>query len=223
MAVITISRQYFSGGNEIADRVCTLLRYRYFDKRLIAEVAAEFSRATGTVVDFNEDQYRVPSFLDRLLNRMPQRPVTTVGAWTESPTGVRTREISELDAGAAIALEQAAIKAAYDQGSVMIVGRGGQAILQGKPGVLHVRVEAPLDWRTKRLCEVEEFTPIAAKEEITEHDRAAADYVKRFYGVNWADPSLYHLFINCDLWGVDAAARLIVSAVECLQGVVQPR
>ncbi|MGE5603294.1 MAG: AAA family ATPase [Nitrososphaerales archaeon] len=223
MAVVTVSRHYYSSGDEIVRRVCALLQYRYFDKDLIAEIAAETGVAAGRPVDFSEDQYRMPSFLDRLLNRIPQQPIAIESASSQKPGAARTREKAALDAETAITLAQAAIKAAYDHGHVVIVGRGGQAILRGKPGAFHVRIQAPLEWRIERLRAVEEYTYIAAKEVILEHDQAAADYVKRFYGVNWADPTLYHLVINCDLWGVTPAAQLIVTALKCLQSGCEPQ
>lgn len=223
MAVITISRQYASGGDEIADRLCGLLHYRYFDKRLMASVAAEIKLATGEPIDFSEDQYRAPGVLDRLLNRMPHQRVTTVGDRSAGATNIGAHKMVALDTETAIALERAAIEAAYDRGEVVIVGRGGQAVLRGRPGVLHVRIEAPLESRITRLRDAVDFTPYAAQQEILDHDRAAADYVKRFYGVNWSDSSLYHLVINSDLWGIAPAARLIVSAVECLPVTVKQR
>lgn len=58
MAVITISRPYGSGGDEIAVRVCEMLGYRYFDKRWMAQVAPEVGLNEGEIVDFSEDQHR---------------------------------------------------------------------------------------------------------------------------------------------------------------------
>jgi cytidylate kinase len=217
MTVITLSRQYASGGDEVADRLCGLLHYRFFDERLIAELAAEIRPVTGVPIDFTEDQYRMPSILDRLLSRGSQRRVRVTGARTEGATGIGACGISRPDTGTAVALEQAAIEAVYKQGSVVIVGRAGQTILHARPGVFHVRIEAPLESRIKRLREAVDFTPYAARQEIVAHDRTAADYVKRFYGVDWSESALYHLIINTDLLGIVAAARLIVSAVACSQ------
>jgi CMP/dCMP kinase len=223
MAVITLSRQYASGGDEVADHLCGLLHYRYFDRRLIAEVATEIRPATGEPSDFTEDQYWMPTVLDRLLNRPPRRRVAVTEASTEGATGIRSRESATVDAETAIALEWVAIEAAYNQGSVVIVGRGGQAILHGRPGVLHVRIEAPLESRIRRLREAVGFTPYAAKQEILARDQTTAAYLKRFYGVDWSDSTLYHLIINTDLLGISAAARLIVSAVECLRQATRSR
>ena len=67
MAVITISRQYGSGGTEVANRVCELLNYKYLDKEIIAAAAAEAGLSGGEVVEFHEEASEVRSFVDRLL------------------------------------------------------------------------------------------------------------------------------------------------------------
>ena len=58
-----------------------------------------------------------------------------------------------LDEHMAVWLVRAAIETVYAQGNVVIVGRGGQAILHDKPGVFHVRIEAPLEFRVKWVTE----------------------------------------------------------------------
>jgi hypothetical protein len=62
MAVITISRQYSSRGDEIAARVCVMLGYRYFDKRLMAQIASETGFSESEMIDFSEDDYKVRTF-----------------------------------------------------------------------------------------------------------------------------------------------------------------
>ena len=120
------------------------------------------------------------------------------------------------------------IQAAYKQGNVVIVGRGGQIILQDKPGVLHVRIKAPLDTRVTRV-RYQEFSGLmpdfelqAAQEKVSKRDKAAAAYLKRFYDIDWADPKLYHLVIDTEKWSIGAAARLIASAVGCLPSAQLP-
>ena len=218
MAVITISRQYGSGGDEIATRVCEVLGYRIFDKSLMAEVASEVGLSTE-VVDFSEDDHRVRSFLERLLGGRGPRPVARVRIRTESPGGTDAVWIRTLDEQQAVDLVRGAIQAAYDQGNVVVVGRGGQAILRGMPDVLHVRVEAPLNLRVERVVALGEITLGAtsrraqARDLVAQRDEAAADYLKRFYGVDWSEATNYHMVVNAAEWTTDTAAQLIVSAV----------
>jgi len=217
MAVITISRQYGSGGDQIAARVCEMLGYRYFDKRLMAQVAAEVGLSPTEVVDFSEENYQVRSFLERLMGwRRGSRVVAQVATWTEAPSGARSREVAALDETHGIALVQSAIEAAYKHDNVVIVGRGGQAFLKKLPGVLHVRIEAPLEARYQRIQERENVSLTEAREAALKYDRAAADYLERFYHINWADSLLYDLVINTGRLGIEAAAHLIVNAVGYL-------
>ncbi|HSO28066.1 MAG TPA: cytidylate kinase family protein, partial [Anaerolineales bacterium] len=68
MAVITLSRQFGSGGDEIAFEVADRLGYRYLDKQLLAEIAAEVSFTEVQMVDFSEDTYQRRSLLNQILN-----------------------------------------------------------------------------------------------------------------------------------------------------------
>ncbi len=149
MATITISRQYASGGEEIAARVAQLLGYTIFDKTMMAAVATELGLTEHEMVDFKETDQRSLGFLDRLLGRT--LTVAEVRTWQEDISGVRTPTIIKISDSQAIALVKGVIDAAHKRGNVLIVGRGGQAILHGQPDVLHVRIEAPLEHRIRRL------------------------------------------------------------------------
>lgn len=215
MAVITISRQYGSGGDEIARRISTLLGYRYFDKVLMRQIASEVGLSLSEIVDFSEDNYKIQSFLDRLLH--VGLLIAQVNVWHTNPLGVLTEEVEELDAAESLALVQSTIQTAYNHGNVVIVGRGGQVILKDKPGVLHVRIEAPLTERFQRIHEQTTFSLAGAKDLAIKRDRAAADYLKRFYGMNWADSELYDLVINTSIFGIEGAVQLILSAIDCMK------
>lgn len=213
MAVITISREFGSGGDEIATRVCDLLQYRFFDKRLMVEVAAEVGLCESEVVDFSEDRYEVRSFLTRVLRAGP-RTVATVYAWEEDTSGRKTLTERQLNAAQCAELVRHTVLAAYKQGDVVILGRGGQAILRDKPGALHVRVIAPLPVRMEKLRQQGMSGIAEMKLQINEKDRATAEYVQRFHGVQWDDPDLYDLVINTARLDIESAARAIATLVE---------
>ena len=213
MAVITISRQCGTGGDQIARRVCELLGYRLFDKRLLATLASEMGLIGGKVIDLNEYEHEVPSFLERLL---PRRAVVAEATTIGPGAGGGTTTV-ELDAAAMLDVVRGAIRAAAKIGDVVILGRGGQVILAGEPGVLHVRLVAPLDDRARRVAEREHIDDATARETWVFHeDEVRADYVRRSHGVEVDDPLLYHLVINTSLWGTEAAAQLIARAVADL-------
>jgi CMP/dCMP kinase len=208
MAVITFSRQFGSSGDEIAARVCEALNYRYFDKQLLIEAASQEYVTPEQVVDYHEDSYKMRSIMDRL--RGYRRP--PVG---QRPT-VRRDAHDQIGENMLVWLADAAVRAAYVQGNFVIVGRAGQAILMDKPGVLHVRIEAPIEKRITHVSEQQNLSAAAARLIVAEHDRAATDYLRRFYGINAADPLLYHLVINTGRFDVEAAVDIVVQSVAHL-------
>jgi CMP/dCMP kinase len=227
MAVITISRQYGSGGDEIAVLICKATGYRLFDKILLRKAAAEAGISADEVYDYSEENYKVKNFLSRLFGG--NQPVARFNIWREEGDGIRVAEQVQLSEEAALSLEHKAVEFACKQGNMVIVGRGGQVILKDSPGVLHVRLEATLEDRILRVrgdprapgqpFEALVDTRRAAKDEIDAHDLASADYLKRFYRVDWSDLALYHLVINTSKLSFDQAAHTIIDTARRMETV----
>lgn len=212
MAVITISRQFGSGGQEIADRVCELLGYRYLDKVLMTQVAAEVGLSGKEVAEFSEEKRKARNFLERLLRPGPH-DVVRVSMRARDATGEETLTVKHLDEARCARLVRSAIHTAYKRGNVVIVGRGGQAILQEMSDVLHVRIEAPMGARILRVQEQAGVKAEEARQLAIQHDQASAAYLKRLFGIRWDDPALYHLLINTGKWELGVAAQIIVDLV----------
>lgn len=222
MSVITISRQFGSGGDEIAAMVCEALWYRIFDKHMIAEAAKAEGISVVEMGDFSEENIQTSGFFLHLFSR-PQ-PAFSARVWKEGIDGTRSIEEFVLDETEALALTQKAVKAAYQMGNMVIVGRGGQVILQNEPDVLHVRIVAPLEHRIQRVKEqlkVSQNTYLAdiemrrnAQDLILSRDAASEEYLKRFYHVDWDSPLLYDLVINTGSLSLKKAAEIIIGLVE---------
>jgi cytidylate kinase len=209
MAVITISREVGSGGDQIARRLCDLLGYRYFDKTMMAQVAREQGLSDTEVVDFSEDTYQGRGFIDALLRRSARlATATTIGT---TPRGKRIRVVQDVDEEMAASFVRTAIRALRARGQIVVVGRGGQAVLRDAAGVLHLRILARLEDRVHEVMQAAGLTREAALTLIRERDRATAEYLHRFSGIDWADPALYHLTVNTSLVGREAAVELLAS------------
>ncbi|HET9587580.1 MAG TPA: cytidylate kinase-like family protein [Anaerolineales bacterium] len=102
------------------------------------------------------------------------------------------------------------------EGDVLIVGRGGQAVLHGWPNTLHIRIVAPEDVRVKRLAERDGISAGAALAQIRASDRRRKRFVERAYHVDWADPAYYDLVINTASLDVLSSAGLICHAVTSI-------
>jgi CMP/dCMP kinase len=208
MTVITISRQFGSHGDTVAQLLCDRLGYRYFDKNLMLGLAAAAGLAPEAVVDLSDEKHRARSLVQRLFSNYAA-PMADPNAWAAGA------EASAQDQAQAAQVKQL-IRAAYAQGNAVVVGRGGQVVLHDLPDVLHVRLTAPLELRIQRHAERAGLKVEAARESVLARDRATADFIRHYYDADVADPMLYDLIINTSKLTPSAAADLIISALACL-------
>jgi len=101
-------------------------------------------------------------------------------------------------------------------GNVLIVGRGGQAVLRGWPNTLHVRIIAPLDIRVERLVQRHGISAKAALARVQASDRRRKRFVERAYHVDWGDPSLYDLVLNTASLDIARTTELICFAATTM-------
>jgi cytidylate kinase len=226
MTVITISRQYGSGGDIIAQEICKRLGYQYFDKQMIVDVADQVGIARRLAIDYSEDTHEVQTFLDRLFRNTAT--AAQMLAWAENPAIASSPERADLTDEAVIGLIKRAVRTAYKRGKVVIVGRGGQVLLKDQPGVLHVRIVAPLENRIQRVKAllIQERPGTTgdlelrrkAQDLIAQRDVASADYIKRFYDYDWANPLLYHAILNTGELSMEVATQIILELARSLEG-----
>jgi cytidylate kinase len=101
-----------------------------------------------------------------------------------------------------------------DEGSVVIVGRGGQVVLGRRPDVLCLRIIAPLADRIAWLQQQKVISVEAARAWLEASDKARARYLRRSYGVQVNDPTLYHMVINTGSLGLGPAVDLVVRTLQ---------
>lgn len=218
MAVITISRQYGSGGREVAARVCDLLGYRYLDKRLIIKTALEAGLSHLEMLEFREESPKSRNFIERLLLPGPQA-AAEIALRIPADGEEIARTLEMLDSEKCLNLVRSVIHAEYQDGNAVIVGRGGQAVLQGLPGTLHLLIQASMPARILRIQQLEGAGMEQAYHSALEHDRITSRYLDRVFGVRWDDPMLYHMEFNTSKVGVEQAARVIAHAANVLSPV----
>jgi cytidylate kinase len=208
IAVITISAQYGSYGDAVAESLCDRLGCRLLDRNLLRRFAVEAALEPKKVIDLSEDRYRPRTPLERLwANSAP--PTRNPVLWAEyGSAGARNHAAAER-------LAQL-MQAAYGRGNVVIVGRGGQVVLRDRPDVLHARLTAPLAVRVRRHQVRAGLTVEAAQAAVLERDAASAEFMKRYFDVNIDDPALYDLILNTGKLSWEAAADLIIGALAAL-------
>jgi peroxiredoxin/cytidylate kinase len=205
--VITISRQIGSGGDEIAHEVARILGWSHFDKNLMVEVGRDLGVSEQDIVDFCEDTYRVQSLVDKLmLRRKPAKQSFTV----KDNAHVR----KTLDEEQCLGTIQTVINNLASRGKTVIVGRGGQAILKHKVGVLHVRVVAPKEVRLERIMKSEGLKQEDALKKIEENDKSTAEYLQRFYNIDLDNIAIYDMVLNTSKIDLGTAAKVIASIAK---------
>jgi cytidylate kinase len=101
-----------------------------------------------------------------------------------------------------------------DEGNIILVGRGSQLALAGRPGAVHLRIIAPLAKRVRCVAERCRVSDEAAAARIAASDRARASYLRRCYGARWDDPNLYDLVLNMAHLTAPVATALVCLAAQ---------
>lgn len=111
-----------------------------------------------------------------------------------------------------------AIYESVRKGRAVVLGRGGQILLQRVPGVLHIRVIAPREVRLKRIQERFSCDSKDAKHILQNSDHERGGYLKSFFKHDWDDPEHYDLVINTAGLSLNAVSRVVETAVSDVDG-----
>jgi cytidylate kinase len=184
MAIITISRQLGSSGTDIAKKLQEELHYSYLDKESLDMELVHKYRIPEKKVEHYDE--KKPAFWDMFSS--------------DKDKYLHFMKIAMYDFAR--------------KGNCIIIGRGGQVLFKDIPGVLRVKVIAPLEIRIERVKNRYNYDDRLAEQIIrhTDHDRSG--FLKFFFHVNWDDCSLYDLMINTHFVTIDASVCLIKDALK---------
>lgn len=203
--LVTITRQYASGGSEIARLVVERLGWTLIDNEFVDQVARLAGLSHDEVARRDE---RAPGLLERLARTLavasPEMFISTGG----SPPPV------EADEELVLKMTERVIEEAASEGRVVLVGRGAQAVLATRANALHVYVIASKPFRRKVAVERLGVDPANADKVIEETDQHRDQYVKTHYGRDRQDLRQYDFVLNAERLGFDGAAEVIVEEVK---------
>ena len=213
--VVTISRQFGSGGAEVGRIVAEESKLLYVDQAIIAEVAKRLG--------INEEQ----------ATRQDEQTVGEVGHILEalrssSPFSLHYNNLfkpgdlpTQAQEVAYLRLTQRVLLELATEGDVVIIGRGSQFLLHGAARTLHIYIFAPLDYRIEQVMNLYHLDRASAKELIERRDYEHNAYLGRYYGGNQHQPNLYHLLINTGLFTYELAANLIQQTLPLVKEMDQ--
>lgn len=213
--VVTISRQFGSGGAEIGRIVAGSCGLLYLDYEIIDEVAKRLGINTEQAA--RQDEHTpgaVGHILDALQASSPFTWNLSMGSLLKpGQVPEQARELAYFRLTQKVILELAAV------GDAVIVGRGAQFILHGAPRVLHIYIFAPLAHRIQNIMQRFQLTQEQAIQLIERRDYEHEAYLRHYYGASQDQPALYHLLINTGLFPYELAANLICQALPLAQEI----
>jgi cytidylate kinase len=207
--VITIEREYGSGGAIIARQVATRLGWNFWDEELTAEIARVANVDHHAAKNCDE---RVDSMIYRLFK------VYARGSYERAlPIG----ESRVFDTDRMFAILEQVVKDVADRGNCVIVGRGAPYILRNHPNAFHVFVYAPDDEKVCRLKSIGQSEKEALRL-IGEIDRERASFIRHYFAKEWPLRSLYNLMINSK-FGDEYVLEAILQDIALLEKRSSPQ
>ena len=220
MSIITVAREYGSGGKDIAKIVAERLGYDCVDKELIAEIAHTAGVSEDVVEQLDEvGESTIRRFLGELFtpstvySLSPEYPpliwpyVPGDDEGTMDPTSLKN---TFLDRGEYLQILQDTIRSLAGRMNMIIVGRGSQCILSDSKTVFHTRFIAPFDYRVDVIMDEMNLPRDQAAELIKEKDRQRALYLQHNYHHDWTDPTLYHMVFNTSRTSWENMADIVI-------------
>ena len=199
--VITVTRQYASGGSEVARLVAGALGWTVIDNEFVDQVAERAGLPAAEVAQLEE---RAPGLLERLARTLAVASPEMFLASAAAPP-------VERDEATIVQVTERVIAEAAAHGRIVLVGRGAQAVLARRPDALHVYVVASKPWRMQLAVERLGVDPARAEQVVDETDRQRDQYVKTYYKRQRHDFVNYDLVVNSERLGLDGAAAVVVS------------
>ena len=205
--IITISREYGSGGHTIGKLTAEKLNIPFYDKEIIDQAAQD----SGLSVDFisKNEQNISSSWLYTLL----------LGASYSSPSGgnkigINTQLPNPPLADQVFNAQRKVITELALKGPCVIVGRCADYILRNsdsidRKDILNVFIYAPLEDKIKRAIEEKKLDPGVAEKTVKQIDKRRANHYNTFTERTWGNRTHYDLLINSSLLGMEGTANLI--------------
>lgn len=185
MAVITISREFGSEGDYIAQQVAQTLNYHFVDQRFIGIILGQYG-----YVEFDKEYATLPTFWERF------------DAQREKQRDVMVKMLNQV------------IQAIAHHGNVVLLGRSGFEVLGGFADVLHVRLQAPFPVRVRRVMEQQNISIEQAESVVKTSDKVRVAFVEEFYRVPWNAIHAFDLVINTGKISPGLATSWVASVAQ---------
>ncbi|MBQ8803532.1 MAG: cytidylate kinase-like family protein [Tyzzerella sp.] len=207
--IITIGRQYGSGGHDIGEALAKELGVKLYDKEMLKRAAKE----SGLCEELFEthDEKPTNSFLYSLVMDTYSLGYSS-GTYADMPINHKVF-LAQFDA----------IKKIAEEGSCVMVGRCADYALEEYDNVINIFIYADLDKRIRRIARMYDMTDAKAKDVITKADKKRASYYNYYTNKEWGDATSYDLCLNSAKLGIEGSVKAILDYIKLRQGIDNPK
>lgn len=205
--VITISRQFGSGGRTIGKKVAEKLGIPYYDKELVDQVAKESGFSHEFIEEIGEYASVTSSFLFNIaVSAHPMGLIDTMSV-SDKLYVCQTNVIRDLAA----------------KGPCVIVGRCADYVLKDRPNTISVFLKAEMQSKVERAVKYYGVDPQKAEDRIRKADKQRASYYNYYATATWGDVNNYDLCVDTGKLGVEGTVELIARFVELRQAMLEAK
>lgn len=227
MPIITISRQFGCGGEYVAERVANALGYKYVSKELIEYIALLTGTDESTVHAFDEEEHSsmkasISKFMDMNMfkdmfsknNDADLEMVEYIDEKKKLFNDQSQSDFAGFDSDAFAKMVERVLYYLVNEDNVIILGRGGQCILQNEQNAFHVRLYAPIDKRIEWVKNRDSVSKKEASAKVIEIDKRKAKFIKHYYNADIDDVNRYHMLVNLEKSSLDEVAGYITNGMK---------
>ncbi len=201
MAVITISRQFGAGGRTLGKMIAEKLGYRFLDELIIKEIAKEARVSKDTVISLERSAGgTISKMISSLLSRDYMERLTGEGK-------------GYIDEQIYVDILQEVMTKLASEDNVVLMGRGGQYILQDAPNAFHILLVANMTDRIAFMRRFYRLSDRQAEEAVNNGAKRRANLYRRMGKQDYDQPELYHLVINHSKVSLKKARDLVCDLI----------
>jgi shikimate kinase len=204
--IVTVEREYGSGGGEIAQLLAKQLGWKLWDQLLTEEIA-RLADCPKAVVEVREE--RTDPLYYRLFKSFLR------GSYEGS---INAHKLKLVDSECILKFTEQVVQHAAKTGNSVIVGRGSQHFLRNREDTLRLFLYAPREDKVRRL-RARGKSEEEAEQLVDSVDRERADFIQKYFSVEWPDRAMYHTMINTAI-GDGAVMQMILDVMKTLDAKV---
>jgi cytidylate kinase len=201
--IVTIEREYGSGGGEIAELLAKQLGWKLWDQSLTEEIA-RLANCPKAVVEVREE--RTDPLYYRLFKSFLR------GSYEGS---LNAHKLKVVDSESILKITERVVQQVAKEGNSVIVGRGSQQFLRNRLDTLRVFLYAQREDKVRRLL-ARGKSESESEQLVDTVDRDRKDFIQKYFGAEWPDNDVYHLMINTSI-GDQMVVHTILNFIQTLE------